>query len=270
MIPPTPTLTPSDIYPALLSRVAYEFQQNMTLMDHFKNGIEYKNCFTGQDAVDHLTRIICTSDRFLALVVGRALGSQRFFHDVGYEHRLLDSVEELYHFEESNFISKSNNNIHTLSSNNYPDDLLLHYCDSPTTLSHDTTTASNSSVNDIYTPHPGDNILSSKQPIVPFPNGVIVDLTYCYSSTCHDDSPCYSYSCPKRRSVNRHVKTDHCHQVLHSQEHPLWADLVSELEYNTISKQERKRQEGIYELIYTETNYIKDLEYLEEVSIHSK
>lgn len=134
-------------------------------------------------------------------MVGRALGSQRFFHDVGYEHRLLDSVEELYHFEESNFVNKSNNNINTLSSNNYPDDLLLHYCDSPTTISHGTATASNSSINNLYTPHPGDDIPSSKQPTAPFPNGVMTDLTYCYSSTCHGNSPCYSYSCPKRRSV---------------------------------------------------------------------
>lgn len=42
---------PPIIYPALLSRVAYEFQRTMILTDHFKNGIEYKNSFTGQEAV---------------------------------------------------------------------------------------------------------------------------------------------------------------------------------------------------------------------------
>jgi hypothetical protein len=64
------------------------------------------------------------------------------------------------------------------------------------------------------------------------------------------------------------VITGQHHHQLHPQDHPLWADLVPESEYNEIPTKERKRQEAIYELIYTETNYIKDLEYLDEVKYH--
>ncbi|KAI8337469.1 hypothetical protein BC941DRAFT_425346 [Chlamydoabsidia padenii] len=263
----TPTITNFSIYPALLSRVAYEFQQNMILTDHFKNGIEYKNSFTGQEAIDHLARIISTNDRFLALVIGRALGSQRFFHDVGYENRLMDSAEELYQLEkEPSFANNNNNNNAGLSTHHHNDEYLLQQCDSPTTtLSPGGTTASNSSsVNELYTSQP-NNLTRLDQHTVSFPNGIITSLTYCYSPTCHDTSPCYSYTCPKRRSIKRPVITGHHHHQLHPQDPSLWADLIPEPEYNTIPPKERKRQEGIYELIYTETNYVKDLEYLEEM-----
>ncbi|KAI8098883.1 uncharacterized protein BX664DRAFT_254586 [Halteromyces radiatus] len=264
----TTTLAPS-IYPALLSRIAYEFQHNMILADRFKNGIEYKNCFTGQEAVDQLSRIIATNDRFLALVVGRALGVQRFFHDVSYENRLVDSAEELYQLEETNFINKLSSGTSSKNNNktNNNEDHMV--CDSPTTtLSPGATTESNSSVSDLYVHHPGDNDFTRlNQHTVAFPNGIITDLTYCYSPTCYGNSPCYSYSCPKRQSMKRHTMTGHFNQLLRPQDHPLWADLVSEKEYDIISSTERKRQEGIYELIYTESNYVKDLEYLEEMWI---
>ena len=42
--------------------------------------------------------IIKTTDRNLALLLGRALDAQKFFHDVTYDHRLRDSLNELYQF----------------------------------------------------------------------------------------------------------------------------------------------------------------------------
>lgn len=32
------------------------------------------------------------------------------------------------------------------------------------------------------------------------PTGVITLLTKCYSSSCDDENPCYSYACPRRVS----------------------------------------------------------------------
>ena len=49
-------------------------------------------------AVDILCRIIRTNDRNLALLLGRSLDAQKFFHDVTYNHRLRDSVHEVYAF----------------------------------------------------------------------------------------------------------------------------------------------------------------------------
>ncbi|ORZ25372.1 hypothetical protein BCR42DRAFT_400016 [Absidia repens] len=268
-------MMPPNIYPALLSRVARELQRNMILADHFKNGIEYKNAFTGQEAVDHLSRIISTNDRFLALVVGRALGSQRFFHDVSYENRLVDSVEELYQFEENaNYLNNASNNQPSNKNNNnnllrspshHHDDSSLQQCDSPTTTPG-TTTASSSSINEPYILQ-SDDLTRLEHRTVTAPNGVITELTFCYAPSCHGTSPCYSYSCPKRQSTKRHVMSGHNNQLLCPQNHTLWADLVTKSEYNAISSKERKRQEGIYELIYTETNYIKDLEYLDDMWI---
>jgi len=34
------------------------------------------------------------------------------------------------------------------------------------------------------------------------PTAVITSLTRCYTSTCSEDDPCYSFACPRR--VSRH------------------------------------------------------------------
>lgn len=36
---------------------------------------------------------------------------------------------------------------------------------------------------------------------------------------------------------------------------------------DTLSKDEKKRQENIYELVYTEKDFVNDLTYLKEVTI---
>ncbi len=47
-----------------------------------------------------MTSIIRTVDRDLAILIGRALDHQKYFHDVNYEHRLRDSDKELYQFKD--------------------------------------------------------------------------------------------------------------------------------------------------------------------------
>ncbi len=45
------------------------------------------------------------------------------------------------------------------------------------------------------------------------PTGVVTMLTKCYVSTCVDESPCYSYSCPRRvRSRSRLLSRIRSHQ----------------------------------------------------------
>ena len=86
------------VYPALLSRVADAFRDRIPLTDRIKDGLTYKNAFDGREAVDKIAYIIKTTDRNLALLLGRALDAQKFFHDVTYDHRLRDSANELYKF----------------------------------------------------------------------------------------------------------------------------------------------------------------------------
>lgn len=94
-------IRPPLVYPALLSRVAECFRQKIRTGDRTKNELTYKNAFSGSEAVDVLSYIIRTTDRNLALLLGRALDAQKFFHDVTYEHRLRDAQSEMYQFRES-------------------------------------------------------------------------------------------------------------------------------------------------------------------------
>ena len=86
------------VYPALLSRVSEAFRDRIPLADRLKDGLTYKDAFDGREAVDKIAYIIKTTDRNLALLLGRALDAQKFFHDVTYDHRLRDSPNELYQF----------------------------------------------------------------------------------------------------------------------------------------------------------------------------
>jgi hypothetical protein len=86
------------VYPALLSRVAEAFRERIPITDRIKDGLTYKDAFDGREAVDKIAYIIKTTDRNLALLLGRALDAQKFFHDVTYDHRLRDSANELYQF----------------------------------------------------------------------------------------------------------------------------------------------------------------------------
>lgn len=87
------------VYPAVLSRVADAFRERIPLGDRVKDGLTYKDAFDGREAVDKIAYIIKTTDRNLALLLGRALDAQKFFHDVTYDHRLRDSPNELYQFK---------------------------------------------------------------------------------------------------------------------------------------------------------------------------
>jgi hypothetical protein len=88
------------VYPALLSKVAEAFKKLITLSELVKDGISYKDSFDGRMAVGAIADIIKTPDRNLALLLGRALDAQKFFHDVTYDHRLRDNGNEVYQFRE--------------------------------------------------------------------------------------------------------------------------------------------------------------------------
>ncbi|KAK8067937.1 hypothetical protein PG996_007049 [Apiospora saccharicola] len=99
--PPTAKIRSPLVYPALLSKVGECFRQKIITGERTKNGLAYKNAFSGSEAVDVLSYIIRTTDRNLALLLGRSLDAQKYFHDVTYEHRLRDSTSEMYQFRET-------------------------------------------------------------------------------------------------------------------------------------------------------------------------
>ncbi|KAI8461980.1 CNH domain-containing protein [Phakopsora pachyrhizi] len=216
------------VYPALLSRVAEAFRNRINLSERTKDGLSYNECFDGREAVDKIAYIIKTTDRNLALLLGRALDSQKFFHDVTYDHRLRDSPNELYQFRRR------------LASAFSEEDL-------------------------------GD------EEEIALPCGVFTLLTDCYSPTCTRDRLCYSIACPRRLEqqarlnlkpkpgLNRKISTESLGDL--KEPGTLWIHSVPQEVVDSVSDTEKKRQEAINECIYTERDFVRDLEYLRDVWI---
>ena len=208
------------VYPALLSRVAEVFRQRIVLGERNKNELSYTGAFTGAEAVDLISYIIKTTDRNLALLLGRALDAQKFFHDVTYDHRLRDSPQEIFQFRES----------------------LMEM---------------------------------EEQAPPPEVNGVFTLLTECYSPTCTRDTLCYSIACPRRLEQQARLnlkpqpglKKQESSTSLHADEtdeQKLWINSVSQEVADSVGDREKKRQEVISEIMYTERDFVKDLEYLRD------
>lgn len=199
----------------MLSRVAACLRTRVSTSDRVKDELTYKNTFTGSDAVEAVQYIIKTTDRNLALLLGRALDAQKFFHDVTYDHRLRDTQNEIYQFSEEE-------NSETVAV-----------------------------------------------------NGVFTLLTDCYSPTCTRDTLCYSIICPRRLEQQARLnmkpqailKRDASRLSLHGEEEKeqkLWIHTVSKEVADSVDDREKKRQEVICELIYTERDFVKDLEYVRD------
>jgi RHO1 GDP-GTP exchange protein 1/2 len=202
------------IYPALLSRVAEVFRQLIPLGDRVKDGLTYKDSFDGRDAVELIAEIIRTSDRNLALLLGRSLDAQRFFHDVTYDHRLRDSSVEIYRFRErlpSPFVPGEDGRDVNATLSERPTGRPANKGHSSGSLSM-TAPSTHSNANSAA-PTPAtstttvnltsevggrsrrDSASSTEDAL---PVGVFTLLTDCYSPTCSVNSLCYSINCPRR------------------------------------------------------------------------
>ena len=158
------------VYPALLSLVAQEFKRQIEIGTRIKDGVEYKSVFDGRQAVSKLALIICSNNRQQALRLGRALGAQKLFNDVSYEHRLLDSESEIYQFHDN-----------VLHINSYRTD--------------DPEISDKEEIADEKYEESEASFGEQQESQL---TGVYTELTSCYSPTCSGNKPCYSRSCPKR------------------------------------------------------------------------
>lgn len=190
------------VYPALLSKVAEAFRARIQLSECVKDGLAYTDAFDGREAVDKIAYIIKTTDRNLALLLGRALDAQKFFHDVTYDHRLRDSPYELYQFKTS------------LRTPFVSGDLALteigHGIPSrpPMVTQGSSGESSKQGLEDELTERLENATLSDRtqrprssstaSDDAPLPTGVFTLLTDCYSPTCTRDQLCYSIACPRR------------------------------------------------------------------------
>ncbi|KAK8853072.1 hypothetical protein IAR55_003773 [Kwoniella newhampshirensis] len=307
------------VYPALLSKVAEAFKHLLTLSELIKDGITYKDAFDGRTAVGIIADIIKTPDRNLALLLGRALDAQKFFHDVTYDHRLRDNPHEIYQFKErlaTPFVGAADGaadspmfehaglgRTSSVSSNNYraapirptaqtyvSDSGSLQTSDSHLSFSPSSTnpTPATSTTN-LTSPHmshkaqwdgpAATNVASgsvdaSAESEDDLPVGVFTLLTDCYSPTCSRDSLCYSINCPRRLEqmkrlnmkpepgLTRKLSNESMLDV--KETGTLWIHSVSQEILDSVDDQEKKRQEAINEVIYTERDFVRDLEYLRD------
>ncbi|VEU19772.1 DEKNAAC100169 [Brettanomyces naardenensis] len=248
----SPTTKKSSVNPSMLSQVAKAFKDKIQLGTRYKNGLEYRDAFTGVGAVDVIAKIIRTSDRNLALLLGRSLDAQKFFHDVTYEHRLRDSTNEVYQFSEDVFSPYNDDGQQPFNRQN---SLVssMEFNDNDSTL----------------TPNAVSAQLSTSTTGV---NGVFTLLTECYSPTCSRDNLCYSIACPRRLEQQARLgmkssglaRSDSRLSFTQEEQKPYWQLTVPRTVLDSLDKREIKRQECIFETIYSERDFVKDLEYLRE------
>ncbi|KAF8268770.1 CNH domain-containing protein [Lactarius quietus] len=269
------------VYPALLSRVAEALRARIVLSDIVKDGLTYKNAFDGRQAVDKIAYIIKTTDRNLALLLGRALDAQKYFHAVTYDHRLRDSPSDVYQFrtrvgspfhsgELSPPITSSSQGTSTLSPDGRTD----------SATSRDTGSPSNEASAESDPGKQPDTTVDADTDTaegVLLPTGVFTLLTDCYSPTCSRDRLCYSITCPRRLEQQSRlnmkpqpglgIKRQLSRESLGDLEEPglLWIHTVSKEIVDSVSDQEKRRQEAINEVIYTERDFVRDMEYLRDV-----
>lgn len=273
------------VYPAVLSRVAKAFKEAIILNINMKDGLEYHDSFTGKAAVDAICDIIRTNDRNLALLLGRAMDAQKFFHDVEYQHRLRDSSHEVYNFSrvysEVEFFPEdsgngSNNNSHRGSFVDPPISQPSPTAPYPTTPTLPHIPGSPiEGVSGSFTSLKGAAFKDT--PEQTGVNGVFTILTDCYSPTCTRNHLCYLIACPRRLEQQARLnmkprgglKRAVSRLSLHDTEavKTLWHETVDQSVLDKLDKLEKMRQELIYELIYTERDYVKDLEFMTDFYI---
>ncbi|KAI1791833.1 CNH-domain-containing protein [Ganoderma leucocontextum] len=274
--PPRPRRTPI-VYPALLSRVSEAFKARVQLADRFKDGLTYKEAFDGREAVDTIAYIIKTTDRNLALLLGRALDAQKFFHAVTYDHRLRDSSHDLYQFRTklpSPFVSGELANI----PHGHEHEELLKALGTPQPLiggadgsSRPASPVPSVTASPVTRPRAG----SVGSDDVPLPTGVFTLLTDCYSPTCTRDQLCYSIACPRRleqqrrlnmkpqRELKKQISKESLGELVEAG--TLWIHSVPAEVVASVSDTEKKRQEAINEVMYTERDFVRDMEYLRDL-----
>ncbi|GAA5891836.1 hypothetical protein JCM8208_002907 [Rhodotorula glutinis] len=291
------------VYPALLSRVAAAFRERIAPTERIKDGLVYQDAFDGRDAVDRIAYIIKTSDRNLALLLGRALDAQKFFHDVTYAHRLRDSPNEIYQFKArlaSSFQLSSDDLVpgdqqqvaqhphapHSAAALAQAVGVAQAHArqpgSAPGASPYDARRSSAATTQTAAGTGMGDGA-GAEEDDSPLPSGVFTLLTDCYSPTCTRDRLCYSIACPRRleqqarlnlkreglsgglEDVGKLKRSASLDSLVELREPgSLWIHSVPQEVIDATSDSEKKRQECINEVFYTERDFVRDLEYLRD------
>jgi len=222
---------------ANMSEISANFRKRIKLVKHVKDSIEYLQSFSGYDAVSALADILGTEDRKVAQTTGQALEEQGMFHDVTYLHKLLDSHYHYYQFEDlaKPIAILERKETERLSPND------------------------RKSLMRKLTERKGNKEFEENDPC-----GVLVNIAQCYSPTCTDDSPCYSYSCPRRKIMEtitaKETAGRFANMAMTIGLQTTWSSSLGKSYVSKMSRDAIKRQEIMYEFIRTEKEYVSDLQ----------
>ncbi|OBZ74125.1 Rho1 guanine nucleotide exchange factor 1 [Grifola frondosa] len=96
------------------------------------------------------------------------------------------------------------------------------------------------------------------------PTGVITLLTKCYASSCDEENPCYSYTCPRRKGALPLISSTEKDEEEDKDE---WARTVPPELLETLPESEVNRQTIIHKLVSKEKQYLRDLDTVESLFI---
>ncbi|KAG8961323.1 hypothetical protein FRC03_005538 [Tulasnella sp. 419] len=95
------------------------------------------------------------------------------------------------------------------------------------------------------------------------PTGVITLLTKCYSPSCSEGGPCYSYGCPKRGQAPPQLLTMASTVEVPKTFKRGWKNTVAQELIDSLGPKEIRRQDIIFKMIEKEDQYIQDLDFIE-------
>ncbi|KAG9017026.1 hypothetical protein FRB90_002035, partial [Tulasnella sp. 427] len=233
---------------ALLSHIAVRLRDKVPRATHVKGSIPYPRAFTGKDIVSTIQSII---QREILITLGISTNDRRIALQVA---RSLQNQLFFYEVEWGG---------RTLSDG----------------------------VEDVYmflddeVPGEGEAGPSNglSEGFTELPTGVITVLTKCYSPSCGEGGPCYSYSCPKKGNVS--ALGSECDQPLTARDKKAapsaalepapstgpeptaskrgWKQTVTQEVIDSIGEREVRRQNIIHKMIEKEEQFVQDLEFID-------
>ncbi|KAF9565910.1 Dbl-like domain-containing protein [Agrocybe pediades] len=99
------------------------------------------------------------------------------------------------------------------------------------------------------------------------PTGVITMLTRCYSPSCGEGIPCYSYTCPRRGNFAIGPVSSAPESPVAAAKEEEWAESMDATIIESLPKSEINRQNIIHKLITREKQYLLDLDIVESTFI---
>ncbi|KAG6816279.1 hypothetical protein H0H87_007316 [Tephrocybe sp. NHM501043] len=220
---------------SLLSHMAVQLRDKVPRADHTKGGVQYDRAFTGKDIV--VCSLLLSTARWKLTMTKSTIQSQ-IQRELAINHGMSTNdrraaIQVARSLQSQLFFSE---------------------------VEWDDTSKVQDNVEDVY------NFLSDVMPVddgapEELPTGVVTMLTRCYSPSCSEGVPCYSYVCP--RKGNSFVDLVPTHEESQAVVTKAWEAKVGPEITRHLSETEIRRQNIIHNLIEKEEQYVQDLDLVD-------